>query len=223
MRSFSGFLPVAAVWWTLWPAWPYRRGRREYEDLHHHERWRTTATHPGSTWVELSSGVRSGKLLVFLYRGHSGKFKNQEKCGMRTWEISRQYGAAKTPLNIFPGAPRDRAFPWRHPVFPRPDEACAQAAPLPAWDISPGNFRDVLRAAKAVLIVSPRTPWGLVFPWRRPVFLKPDKTCEQAAPLPAWDISSGNFRDVLCAAKALLIVSHERPGGLSFPGVVRYF
>ena len=139
----------------------------------------STATHPGSTWVELSSGAPSGKLLVFLYQGHSGKLKIQGKCGMKTWVISRKYGAAKTPLNIFPGAPRERVFSWRRPVFPRPDEACAQAAPLPSWDISPGNFPDVLCAAKALLIVSPGTPWGLVFPWRLPVFLKPDETFQQ--------------------------------------------
>jgi len=38
---FLGFSPlVLAVRWALWPAWPYRRGRREFKHLHYHPQWR---------------------------------------------------------------------------------------------------------------------------------------------------------------------------------------
>ena len=33
--GFLGFSPlIPAVWWALWPAWPYRWGRREFQHLH---------------------------------------------------------------------------------------------------------------------------------------------------------------------------------------------
>ena len=39
---FLGFSPlIPAVRWTLWPAWPYLRGRFEFEHLLHHQRRRT--------------------------------------------------------------------------------------------------------------------------------------------------------------------------------------
>ena len=101
---FLGFSPlIPAVWWALWPVWPYRWGRREFEYLRHHQRRRMDREQrlrpsPPSLLGRLANGQRGrggsggGRLSSGGRAGSSGSSLGKEERSNR-----RREGPSRTP------------------------------------------------------------------------------------------------------------------------------